>query len=243
VNALVEVQDVTAGYGNVDILRGFNLHVDPGEVVALIGPNGAGKTTALLTVAGVLQPRSGQILMDGAPAGRRLGPRARRGLRLVVDDRSIFRELTVRDNLRLGRAPIGDVVALFPALDRLLDRRAGLLSGGEQQMLALGRALVARPRVLLVDEVSLGLAPIVVSVLLAAIRRAADEGTGVLLVEQHARLALETADRAYVLQRGQIVITAPASELRQNFEQVAQSYLSTPSHIADPGRVGAAPDQ
>ena len=241
--ALIEVRDVVAGYGRVDILEGFNLFVDAGEVVALIGPNAAGKTTALLTVAGVLKPRSGQILMDGAPAGKKLGSRARGGLRLVADDRSIFRTLTVRENLRLGGVSVADVVALFPALDRLLDRRAGLLSGGEQQMLALGRALAARPRILLVDELSLGLAPIVVRMLLAAVRRAADEGTGVLLVEQHARLALETADRAYVLQRGQIVITEQASELRKDFERVTESYLSVPSHAADPGHVGPDADQ
>ena len=179
---LLDLVGLHAGYDGVTVVRDLDLHVDAGEVVALLGPNGAGKTTTLLTVSGLLAPISGTIdVLRRPPSTRRPQEVARRGLAHVPEHRALFADLTVRENLRLGRRhgpdDVAAVVESFPALAPLLDRKAGLLSGGEQQMLALGRALIGRPRLLLVDEMSLGLAPIVVERLLPVIRDAAD-GTG-----------------------------------------------------------------
>jgi branched-chain amino acid transport system ATP-binding protein len=196
-------------------------------VVALLGANGAGKTTSLLTIGGALKQLAGTVRIDGKVVTEGLHHRARRGLALVTDDRSIFRNLTVRENLRLGDGDADDAVQLFPPLSRLMNRTAGLLSGGEQQMLGLGRALARKPRVLLADEISLGLAPIVVADLLAAVRRAANEvGTAVIVVEQQVRLILEICDRGYVLQRGRVVMSGTAEELRNNRRAIEESYLA-----------------
>ena len=231
--AALAIRDLCAGYDGVAAVRDLTLHVDPGEVVALLGPNGAGKTTTLLTVSGLLPVLSGSIdvVGSGPPSTRRPQAVARRGVAHVPEERALFADLTVRENLRLGRmrGRGGDdraVLAYFPALEPLLDRKAGLLSGGEQQMLALGRAIVGRPRLLLVDEMSLGLAPIIVERLLPVIRRVADDtGAGVRLVEPHVHLALAVADRAYVLNHGELVLAGAADDLAAQPELLASSYL------------------
>jgi len=191
--AVVEVDGLDAGYHGTPVVRDLTLHVGEGEVVALLGANGAGKTTTLATIAGLQQPLAGRIRMDGQDIGGKSAHRlARRGLSLVPEGRALFASLTTRENLRLsaGRGRSHDeVLDLLPELRKCLDRKAGLLSGGEQQMLAVGRAITRRPRVLLIDEMSLGLAPVVVERLLPVLRRVADDlHTAVLLVEQHVAL-------------------------------------------------------
>jgi branched-chain amino acid transport system ATP-binding protein len=227
-NTLIEARKLSAGYGSLAAVRELDLTVGPGEVVALLGPNGAGKTTTLLTLAGVLPPISGQVLLDGKPTKSSLNRRAKRGLALVPEERSVFMGLTAADNLRLGRGPREKALGLFPELKPLLRRKAGQLSGGEQQILTLARALAGEPRVLLADELSLGLAPLVVKRLLRAVREAADRGVGVLLVEQHARQALELADRAYVLRRGRVELQGTAVELLEQLPEIERSYLAGP---------------
>ena len=247
-HALV-VRDLSAGYRGVPVVRELNLEVRPGEVVALLGPNGAGKTTTLETIAGLNHPISGTVELSGEKVGGTPAYQlAGRGLALVPEGRALFPGLTVREHLRLagGRgAPGGrggrggrsrkagtredeqdELLEILPELRKCLGRKAGLLSGGEQQMLAVGRALVTRPRLLLVDEMSLGLAPVIVERLIPVLRRAADElGSSVLFVEQHVALALEVADRAYVLTHGRIGLEGPAAELRERRELLAASYL------------------
>jgi len=229
-HALV-VRDLFAGYQQVPVVRELNLEVHPGEVVALLGPNGAGKTTTLETIAGLNRPISGTIELSGENIGGTPAyVLAHRGLALVPEGRALFPGLTVREHLRLagGRnaSREEELLEMLPELQKCLGRKAGLLSGGEQQMLAVGRALVTRPRLLLVDEMSLGLAPVIVDRLLPILRRAADElGASVLFVEQHVALALEISDRAYVLAHGRIRIEGPAAELRERRELLAASYL------------------
>jgi branched-chain amino acid transport system ATP-binding protein len=227
------VRDLFAGYGGVPVVRELNLEVRPGEVVALLGPNGAGKTTTLETIAGLHRPISGEVELSGESIGGKPAyVLAQRGLALVPEGRALFPGLTVREHLRLaaGRGQRADreeeLLEMLPELRKCLGRKAGLLSGGEQQMLAVGRALVTRPRLLLVDEMSLGLAPVIVERLLPILRRAADElGSSVLFVEQHVALALEISDRAYVLAHGRIRLEGPAAELRERRELLAASYL------------------
>jgi branched-chain amino acid transport system ATP-binding protein len=209
------------------IVRELDLKVDAGEVVALIGPNGAGKTTTLLTLAGELPPISGEVTFLGAPTKAPLFRRARRGLGFVTEERSVFMRLSTADNLRLARVSRSDAVGLFPELEPLMRRTAGLLSGGEQQMLTLARALARKPALLLADELSLGLAPLVVRRLLQAVRRVATERSmGVLLVEQHVRQALEIADRVYVMQRGRIALSGTVDEVRGRLDEVEATYLA-----------------
>jgi branched-chain amino acid transport system ATP-binding protein len=230
---------VTAGYGHVPVLRDINISAATGEVVAILGSNGAGKTTMLLTLAGEIDPTEGAILIDGSETTAPLHRRAACGLRFVTEERSVFPGLTTADNLRLGGASPATAVELFPELKPLLKRKARLLSGGEQQMLTLARALCVHPRVLLADELSLGLAPMIVERLLAAVRRAAHEfGTAVILVEQQVRQALMTADRAYVMRRGRIVLEGPAAELHERVEEIEQSYLSGGAEEADADEAG-----
>jgi branched-chain amino acid transport system ATP-binding protein len=224
---LMECRQLTTGYGQLAVVRELDLHVDAGEVVALIGPNGAGKTTTLLTMAGELPPMSGEVWWKGAVTRSPMHARCRNGLGYLTEERSVIMNLTAHENLRLADVPVADAVEMFPALEKLLDRRAGLLSGGEQQMLSLARALGRKPELLLADELSLGLAPLIVDRLLASVRAAADErGVGVLLVEQHVRKALTVADRVYVMERGKIVMTCTATEAQANLEQIESAYLS-----------------
>lgn len=229
--ALLSARNLSAGYNGVAVVRDLNLQVDAGEVVALLGPNGAGKTTTLLTASGLLPVISGDIEIFGRSVrGRRPHRIAQEGLAHVPEGRSLFQQLTVAENLRLGAAkgPVDVETALsyFPALEPILDRRAGLLSGGEQQMLAMARALTIKPRLLMVDEMSLGLAPIIVERLLSILRQIAhDTGAGVLIVEQHVHMALDVADRAYVLSHGELVAEGKASVLAKDRRLLTASYL------------------
>jgi branched-chain amino acid transport system ATP-binding protein len=224
---LMACRGLTAGYGQLAVVRDLDLHVDSGEVVALIGPNGAGKTTTLLTMAGELPPLGGVVEWKGAPTTAPMHTRCSNGLGFLTEERSVIMNITTLENLKLADVAIDTATALFPELERLLDRKAGLLSGGEQQMLSLARALGRQPEVLLADELSLGLAPIIVDRLLAAVRQAADErGVGVLLVEQHVRKALMIADRVYVMERGAVVMSVSAQEARENLHEIEAAYLS-----------------
>jgi ABC-type branched-subunit amino acid transport system ATPase component len=224
---LIATKGLYAGYGPAAILRNIDIKVSRGQVVALLGPNGAGKTTTVLTLAGEIKPQKGQILHGGDSSHAPLFRRARRGLAYVGEDRTVFMALTVAENLRVARADTEYAYNLFPDLRKLARRRTGLLSGGEQQMLALARVLGRRPSLLLADELSLGLAPLIVDRLLAAIRTAADEqGLGVLLVEQHAEKALTYADYVYVLRRGEVIIEGHAADIRGRLGDVRDAYLT-----------------
>lgn len=241
---LLDVRGLVAGYDGIAVVHGVDLHVDAGEVVALLGANGAGKTTTLLTVSGLLPVIDGgvTVLGEDQPIRRRartgeVARRARRGVAHVPEDRGLFFDLTTAENLRLGRPhgrgtpdplPIEQVLEWFPALRDVMDRRAGLLSGGEQQMVALARAVLGRPRLLMVDEMSLGLAPIIVDHLLPVLRSIALElGAGVLLVEQHVALVLQVSDRAYLMDRGAILAAGPADEMAAQTELIESGYLGT----------------
>jgi branched-chain amino acid transport system ATP-binding protein len=228
---MLELKNVTAGYFGIPAVREISLQVGAGEVVALLGPNGAGKTTTLSTVAGLLNPISGDVLFDGAPIGGRAPERlVRQGLTLIPEDRALFFDLTSRENLRLAKRgesmEESEIIEMLPELEKCLDRKAGVLSGGEQQMLTLARGLMGRPRLLMVDEMSLGLAPVIVERLMPVLRRIADDfGTAVLFVEQHVQQALELAERAYVMVNGQIVLQGTAEELGSHRELLEASYL------------------
>jgi branched-chain amino acid transport system ATP-binding protein len=235
VTPVIVTRGLVAGHRGVPAVRGLDLVVHAGEVVALVGPNGAGKSTTLLTVAGVLPALGGEVEVLGRRVrGHTAHAVARRGLALVPEDRGLFFQISAADNLRLRRAKKSPftterVLEYFPALTNILGRRAGLLSGGEQQMLALAGALVAGPRVLMVDEMSLGLAPIIVERLLPLVRLIAKEhGMGVLLVEQHVHAALAVADRAYVLSHGELVLEGDAGELAGERRLLEASYLGAP---------------
>lgn len=206
-------ESLASGYGDLPAIRDISLSVHPGEVVALLGPNGAGKTTTLLAMTGELPLMSGGVIWEGRPIRPRLHAMARRGLAWVPDDRGVFRSLSVLDNLLLGRGDPDAALAVFPQLTGLLKRRAGLLSGGEQQMLALGRALASRPSVLILDELSLGLSPLATLQVFDALRlQALDSQIAVLMVEQQARRALDLADRWYLLGNGRVVAQGTADE-------------------------------
>ena len=230
-DARLEIKRLSAGYNGVPVVRDLSLSVDGGEVVVLLGPNGAGKTTTLLTVSGLLPIIAGEINVLGRNISHRAAHKiARSGVAHVPEDRSLFFQLTVAENLRLGaargNADVGHALEFFPALAPLMDRRAGLLSGGEQQMLSMARALTVPPKLLIVDELSLGLAPIIVERLLPVLRDVADQtGAGVLFVEQHVDLALAIADRAYVMSHGDLVLTNDARHLRENRHVLEASYV------------------
>jgi len=204
--------------------------------VTLLGPNGAGKTTTISAIAGVLPLMSGSLELQGRKLSGPVHRRARHGVSLVPEGRSVFMGLSTATNLRLGRGEPDRALDLFPELRPLLDRRAGLLSGGEQQILTLARALAAQPKLLVVDELSLGLAPLIVRRLLDAIRAAADTGIGVLLVEQYARQALKVAHRAYVMRRGRIEISGTGGELFDRIDEVEATYLSGAPQTDDSDR-------
>ncbi|MEX1008264.1 MAG: ATP-binding cassette domain-containing protein [Acidimicrobiia bacterium] len=223
---LVEARGLRAGYGDLAAVHELDLTIAPGEIVALLGPNGAGKTTTLLTVAGELAPLDGDVRVLGQPAGMSLHRLVRRGLGFVPEERAVIASLNTSANLKLSRGSVKVALELFPELQPLLRRRAGLLSGGEQQILTLARALASEPRLLLVDELSLGLAPLVVRRLLLAVRAAADQGVGVLLVEQHAAEALDIADRILVLRHGEVVLTGTSDELRDQLGDLESAYLT-----------------
>jgi branched-chain amino acid transport system ATP-binding protein len=225
---LIEAKGLSAGYGKMAVVRQVDLHVDAGEVVALMGANGAGKTTTLLTLAGELTPREGEVRFLGQPTRSPMHARCRNGLGYVTEERSVIMEMSVADNLKLAGVAPSVAFEYFPLLERIVHRRAGLCSGGEQQMLSLARALGREPKVLLADELSLGLAPIIVTNLLKAVRDAANErGIGVLLVEQHVRRALEIADRVYVMERGRIVLSGTAAEVAGQIDKIEAAYLTS----------------
>ncbi len=225
--AILAARGLSAGYAGQPVVHDLDLTVEAGEVVCLLGPNGAGKTTTLLALSGELAPLGGEVEFDGETTRAPLYKRARKGLGYVTEERSVFKGLTTRDNLRCGGVSTADALALFPELEKRLGVRGGLLSGGEQQMLTLARALCRKPRLLLADELSLGLAPLVVERLLQAVRAAADgRGTGVIIVEQHARKALKYADRAVVMTRGRARMSLSAQDARAQIDDIESHYLS-----------------
>jgi branched-chain amino acid transport system ATP-binding protein len=234
--ALLATEGLELAYGQVSACREITLHVEEGEIVTLIGANGAGKSTTLRAIAGALLPRIGTIHFAGSDITRLPShKRSRLGIALVPEGRHVFPFLTVRENLELGgfkfrkdaakiKSLIERMFAMFPRLKARTSQNAGTLSGGEQQMLVLGRAMMSEPRLLCLDEPSLGLAPLVVQDIFRTIRTINEGGTSVLLVEQNARYALETASRGYVLQTGSIIISGACSMLKQD-ERVQQAYL------------------
>jgi branched-chain amino acid transport system ATP-binding protein len=225
---VLEARGLSAGYGPQPVVHEIDLVVHSGEIVALLGPNGAGKTTTLLALAGELPVLSGDVVLDGTVTKAPLHRRARQGLTYVTEEKSVFMGLSARDNLRVAGVDTEEALALFPELRRRIGVRGGLLSGGEQQMLTLARALSRHPRLLLADELSMGLAPLVVRRLLDAVREAVDtRGTAVLLVEQHVRKALLYADRAYVMRRGRIELEGTAQELLGRLDEIEENYLAT----------------
>ena len=224
-STVLETRRLSVGYGELPVLREVDLEVRSGEVVVLLGANGAGKSTALKGMAGILTASEGEVRLQGAVTRRPLHKRARAGLGYLSDERSVIMGLSVADNLRLGGVDHEPVFSMFPPLRGRVHTKAGLLSGGEQQMLTLGRLLARKPDVLLADEISLGLAPLIVQELLSTVRAAADGGMAALIVEQHVRQALDVADRVYVMQRGQIVLSATAQECRERLEEIEVAYL------------------
>jgi branched-chain amino acid transport system ATP-binding protein len=224
--SLIETSGLSAGYGRMEVVRDLDIQVAEGEIVALVGPNGAGKTTLLLTLAGELPPIKGVVTVLGNSAREPMHARCRRGLGFVTEERSVIRGLTAADNLKVAGVSVKSALELFPELEKVLNRKAGLLSGGEQQMLTLARALGRNPRALLVDELSLGLAPIIVSRLLQRLRSVVEQsGVGVLLVEQHISQALKVADRVYVMQKGRIVMSGQGDELTSRLNEIERAYL------------------
>jgi len=232
---MLELKDVHTYYGNIHALKGISLNVEKGEIVTLIGSNGAGKSTTLHTIQGITRPRSGTILLEGE-ALEKLPPHevAKRGVAQSPEGRMIFPRMTVMENLEMGayarkdKSGLSDdldrVFKLFPRLKERVTQNGGTLSGGEQQMLAMGRALMARPSILLLDEPSMGLSPILVELIFDIIQTINKEGTTILLVEQNALMALSIANRGYVIQTGEIILTDTAAKLKSN-EMVRKSYL------------------
>ena len=232
---MLELHDVHSYYGNIHALKGLSLRVEKGEIVTLIGANGAGKSTTIRTITGLLRPRRGQISLEGARIDQLLPHQiVQRGVAQAPEGRRIFPRLTVLENLEMGaytrtdvatiRTDLDRVLHLFPRLKERASQQGGTLSGGEQQMLAIGRALMARPRLLLLDEPSMGLAPTMVEVIFQTIQEINLQGTTILLVEQNALMALEVAHRGYVLQTGRIVLHDTAAALLQH-EMIRKVYL------------------
>jgi branched-chain amino acid transport system ATP-binding protein len=223
---MLEVTDLHAGYGNIEAVRGVSLSARPGRVTLVLGANGAGKTTTLKTIAGLHPPTSGQVTLDGADiTGLPAHKIVRRGISLVPEGRRVFAPMSVAENLRLGGHTAGKAdfertlaqsYEMFPILSERRSSAAGLLSGGEQQMLAFGRALMSQPTTMLLDEPSMGLAPVVIDSILAKVREMADSGIGILMVEQNAEAGLEVADDVVAVARGEVVWSGPATEARSN---------------------------
>ena len=233
--AMLEVKDLQVYYGVIQALKGISFHVNQGEVIALIGANGAGKTTTLQTLTGILSPKSGSIVFEGKDLTRTPAHKiVEMGMAHVPEGRRVFADMSVYENLLLGaytrkdKAEIAESLASvykrFPRLEERKGQRAGTLSGGEQQMLAMGRALMSKPKIILMDEPSMGLSPILVEEIFHIIREISAGGTTVLLVEQNAKIALSIADRAYVLETGNIVLSGDAKEMMNN-ESIKKAYL------------------
>ncbi|MEG3840901.1 ABC transporter ATP-binding protein [Microcoleus sp. herbarium14] len=232
---MLEIKDIHTYYGNIHALKGVSLTVSQGEVVTLIGSNGAGKTTTLRTIQGLLRPREGTVLFEGKPL-ESLSTEAivRLGISQSPEGRLIFPRMTVQENLEMGaylrndtlgiKSDMEKALNLFPRLRERISQKGGTLSGGEQQMLAIARALMSRPRLLLLDEPSMGLAPMLVSQIFAIVRDINAQGTTILLVEQNARMALSVAHRGYVIQTGEVVVAGTATDLQSN-ETVRKAYL------------------
>ena len=233
--ALLELRNISTNYGPVEVLRNINLEARPGEIVCLLGPNAAGKSTTLKTILAMVSPYEGEVIFDGERIDTLTTPQVvARGLTMVPEGRRLFGKMTVRENLIMGsqlrkdkegiEADFDRVVTLFPRLKERLTQKAGSLSGGEQQMLAMGRALMAHPTVLLLDEPSMGLAPVLVEQVFGIIQEINQQGTTIFLVEQNALMALDVADRGYVLQTGEIVLSDTAKNLL-NDPQMQEAYL------------------
>lgn len=231
----LRVENLHISYGEIEVLKGIALEVSEGEITALVGANGAGKSTTLMALSGILPPKKGRMELDGkSMTNIRPDEVVARGIVQVPEGRRVFRKLTVLENLQMGaflrrngpriREDIGRVFKLFPILSQRKSQAAGTLSGGEQQMLAIGRALMASPKILLLDEPSLGLAPLVVEKIFGVLLKIKSEGVGILLVEQNARWALEAAARAYVIETGKIVLEGTGQQLLKN-ERVRAAYL------------------
>lgn len=232
---MLTLENVSVNYGAIEALTGISMHVEKGEVVTLIGANGAGKTTTLKTITGLLEPRLGRVVYEGEDiSGKPTHKLVARGISMSPEGRGVFANLTVRENLQMGAYLINNkknvaadmerAFRMFPRLKERESQKAGTLSGGEQQMLAMGRALMSRPRLLLLDEPSLGLAPLVVHTIFEAIEEIRSEGTTILLVEQNAHAALGHSDRAYVLETGRIVMEGPSAELAAD-PRIKEAYL------------------
>ena len=233
--ALLELNDVDTNYGPVEVLRNVSISINEGEIVCLLGPNAAGKSTTLKTILGMVAPAKGFIYLDGRRIdGQRTQEIVARGVTMVPEGRRLFAQMTVRENLEIGaelrtdkdaiQKDLERVVELFPRLKERYSQKAGSLSGGEQQMCAMGRALMANPKVLLMDEPSMGLAPILVEQVFDIIKEINSQGTTIFLVEQNASMALEIANRGYVLQTGEVVLSDTAENLLQS-EEVKEAYL------------------
>ena len=235
---MLSIRDLVTSYGNIEALRGISLDAAEGEVTCLLGPNGAGKTTTLFTIAGILTARSGSVVLNGEDMTRlRAAEVVSRGIALVPENRLVFPRMDVEDNLRAGAysrrasaaeiaADVADMYRRFPRLEERKDQLAGTLSGGEQQMLAIARGLMARPRILLMDEPSIGLAPMIVAEIFDIIRELNREGVTILLVEQNARMALDVAHKFYLIEGGRITFSGSPGEIEQD-EVIQRAYLGS----------------
>ena len=232
---MLKIEDINVYYGNIQALKGVSMEINEGEIVTLIGANGAGKSTLLKTISGLLKPKQGKVLFEGDSIGGKAAQAiVKLGISHVPEGRRVFANMTVAENLELGaylrkdkdgiHKDVEKVYELFPRLLERIKQQAGTLSGGEQQMLAMGRALMAKPRLLLLDEPSMGLAPLLVKQIFNIIQEISESGTTILLVEQNANLALSIADRAYVVETGRIVLSGNAEELTSS-EEIKMAYL------------------
>ncbi len=233
---MLEVKDIVTAYGKIEALKGVNLSVAEGQITVLLGPNGAGKTTTLMTVAGLLKPKRGTVTFEGANiTGRQPGVIVQRGIALVPENRLVFPDMDVHDNLKTGayvrkdnevESDIEAIYERFPPLKERYQQHAGTLSGGEQQMLAVARALMARPKLLLMDEPSLGLAPMIVEEIFRIIHDLNSEGTSIFLVEQNAHMALKVAHKFYLLEQGKVTFNGTPGDMDEN-EVIQRAYLGT----------------